>query len=229
MRISWSSLGWAAAALTLAACAKPQPGPEAVVQSIYATVGPRLAHGQVTEASMLPLTPELARDYAHASTVADQRQEPFIDGDLAANCQDCTAPQDLHITMAHAPQNGAAEVQAQFKIYNEAVAVVWVMKQTPQGVWQVDNIRSPDGFDLRNSIREEIALENKSCRDDRGAEEAAQLVAQCSQVSPATHPPCKAENTCHAIESEIARSCGLLTGRKPAFCASPPASQTPAP
>jgi len=212
-------LSAAMALVTLAACAKPAPGPEAVVQSIYAAVGPRLSHGQITEASMLPLTPELARDLAHAQSVADARGEPFIDGDLAANCQDCTAPQDLHIAVTHPPANGGAEVEARFKIYTETVAVIWVMKQTQAGAWQVDNIRSPDGSDLRREIAQEIALENQSCSDDRGAEEAAQLVQQCTQVSPATHPPCNAANTCHMIESEIARGCGLLTGKKPDFCA----------
>lgn len=48
-----------------------------------------------------------------------------------------------------------------------------------------------------------------SCAAEIGATAAAQRVAICRDVSPATHPPCNAANSCAMIEGEIARSCAL--------------------
>ena len=57
-----------------------------------------------------------------------------------------------------------------------------------------------------------------SCAAEIGAESAAKRVAICRDVSPATHPPCNAANSCAMIEGEIARSCALFedTGCTPA-------------
>jgi hypothetical protein len=44
------------------------------------------------------------------------------------------------------------------------------------------------------------------------------LVEQCRQVSPGTHPPCNAENSCRVITDEIRRSCQLLGRDGPRFC-----------
>ncbi|WP_109808533.1 hypothetical protein [Sphingosinithalassobacter portus] len=49
-----------------------------------------------------------------------------------------------------------------------------------------------------------------ACSADIGATKAQQLVDQCINVSPATHPPCNAANSCAMIEAEIARGCALL-------------------
>lgn len=49
-----------------------------------------------------------------------------------------------------------------------------------------------------------------ACSASIGAAKAATLVKQCFAVSPATHPPCNAANSCAMIESEIARGCALL-------------------
>ena len=59
-----------------------------------------------------------------------------------------------------------------------------------------------------------------SCRDEVGAARASAYVRQCLEVSPATHPPCNAENDCALIRAEIARGCRLLQGDKamPEFC-----------
>jgi hypothetical protein len=57
-----------------------------------------------------------------------------------------------------------------------------------------------------------------SCIDERGRAQARELVSQCLQVSPATHPPCNASNACSLIEEEIARSCKLLGNDQPDFC-----------
>ncbi|MFO1027855.1 MAG: hypothetical protein U1E70_21980 [Acetobacteraceae bacterium] len=58
----------------------------------------------------------------------------------------------------------------------------------------------------------------QSCRQAVGAAEAQRFVAQCIQVSPATHPPCNAENPCDLITDEIRRGCGLLGADAPSFC-----------
>ena len=52
--------------------------------------------------------------------------------------------------------------------------------------------------------------EAASCRDEIGAAKAATLVNRCTEVSPATHPPCNAANACALIIGEIKRGCGIL-------------------
>ena len=59
-----------------------------------------------------------------------------------------------------------------------------------------------------------------TCNDQRGEAEAVRLVERCRAVSPATRPPCHADNPCRLIEDEIARSCaGYDAGTAPAACA----------
>ena len=63
-----------------------------------------------------------------------------------------------------------------------------------------------------------ILARAESCKSERG-EAATSLAEQCTDVSPATHPPCNPENSCDMIESEIARGCGLLDAKaRPKFC-----------
>lgn len=57
------------------------------------------------------------------------------------------------------------------------------------------------------------------CLEAVGAERSKRLVDECLQVSPATHPPCNAQNSCVLIIDEIKRGCSLLGGGAPAFCA----------
>ncbi|WHO40086.1 hypothetical protein PMI04_005695 [Sphingobium sp. AP49] len=52
-----------------------------------------------------------------------------------------------------------------------------------------------------------------SCSADIGEAAAQKLVRTCTDVSPATHPPCNAANSCAMIEDEIARSCALFDGQ----------------
>ncbi|MBB4616251.1 hypothetical protein [Sphingomonas abaci] len=54
-----------------------------------------------------------------------------------------------------------------------------------------------------------------SCADDIGEAAAAKRVAICRNVSPATHPPCNAANSCALIDDEIARACALFDGDGP--------------
>jgi hypothetical protein len=60
--------------------------------------------------------------------------------------------------------------------------------------------------------------DSTSCLQSAGKAKANQLVDECMQVSPATHPPCNAQNSCGLIISEIKRSCGLLAKDAPGFC-----------
>lgn len=57
-----------------------------------------------------------------------------------------------------------------------------------------------------------------SCTDEVGAAKARRLVDQCIEISPATHPPCNAENACELIINEIKRGCSMADNDKPAFC-----------
>lgn len=58
-----------------------------------------------------------------------------------------------------------------------------------------------------------------SCAASVGAQQAAIYVKQCTDVSPATHPPCNASNACALIISEIRRGCSMIGSQAPAFCA----------
>jgi hypothetical protein len=58
----------------------------------------------------------------------------------------------------------------------------------------------------------------QSCREEVGEEEAQTYVEYCLEVSPATHPPCNADNSCELIWDEIYRGCDLLGNDAPAFC-----------
>ncbi len=59
---------------------------------------------------------------------------------------------------------------------------------------------------------------SSSCLKTAGAVRANELVRRCLKVSPATHPPCNAENACSLIRDEIKRGCGLLRADAPQFC-----------
>lgn len=62
------------------------------------------------------------------------------------------------------------------------------------------------------------AVAEISCNQSAGPAKAHVLVEQCLNVSPATHPPCNAANSCALIKDEIRRGCGMLGKDAPAFC-----------
>jgi hypothetical protein len=69
----------------------------------------------------------------------------------------------------------------------------------------------------------------QSCRESAGAEQADRYVQQCTKVSPATHPPCNAQNPCDEILAEVYRGCRLLSAaERPGFCG-PAAPKPPSP
>ena len=61
-----------------------------------------------------------------------------------------------------------------------------------------------------------------SCLVSAGARRSRQMVEECLQVTPATHPPCNAHNPCAMIADEIKRSCLLIGKDAPAFCSKYP-------
>lgn len=66
-----------------------------------------------------------------------------------------------------------------------------------------------------------LGAADRTCRDSIGEQASARLVQRCIAVSPATHPPCNADNICALIQDEIDRSCALYGPgeAKPAECA----------
>lgn len=51
---------------------------------------------------------------------------------------------------------------------------------------------------------------DSSCKSMAGPERSAADVRHCLEVTPATHPPCNAQNPCELIIGEIARGCRLI-------------------
>ncbi len=57
-----------------------------------------------------------------------------------------------------------------------------------------------------------------TCLQEAGPEDSKTYVEHCIEVSPATNPPCNAENSCQMIWDEIARGCSMLGNDAPDFC-----------
>lgn len=65
----------------------------------------------------------------------------------------------------------------------------------------------------------EEAAQPATCAEELGADAAQLLVDQCLAISPATRPPCNAQNSCDMIRDEIRRGCGFGDAAdNPAFC-----------
>jgi hypothetical protein len=208
----------AAVAFALAACAPAQAtGPEAVVRDVYATATQAIEEGRVPY-DYIPLTDELQAAILQGSQLAQQNNEPFLQGDLATGCQDCQSLTDLEIDVVTPPADGWATVEARFSVDGQARHMIYTMQNTGEvGGWRVANITSPDGYDLRASVSRYVADASRSCEEELGAEAAQRLVQRCIAVSPATHPPCNAQNNCSMIQAEIDRNC-LNTASPPAEC-----------
>jgi hypothetical protein len=142
------------ALLALAACTPPaNSGAEAVVRDIYATVEQNIGTS-TTPLSAIPMTSDLLSLVDRAEAEAEARNEPFLDGDIAANCQDCTSIGELEIGPQQGPEavpadEGHVILEARFKLNgNEDRSVLYDLVETPEG-WRVDNILA-DGFNLRS-------------------------------------------------------------------------------
>lgn len=55
-----------------------------------------------------------------------------------------------------------------------------------------------------------LAATERSCAQELGQKPAQALANTCRALSPATHPPCNAANSCALMQDEIARSCALF-------------------
>jgi len=77
---------------------------------------------------------------------------------------------------------------------------------------------TPAGKDRADGNDLSIGGGSGSCLKTAGAVRANELVRRCLKVSPATHPPCNAENSCSMIRDEIKRGCALIGAGAPPFC-----------
>lgn len=68
---------------------------------------------------------------------------------------------------------------------------------------------------------EHLGTADMTCRDTIGEAASGRLVERCIAVSPATRPPCNADNACALIQDEIDRACAMYGPgeAKPAECA----------
>ena len=64
-----------------------------------------------------------------------------------------------------------------------------------------------------------VSAEEKSCLSELG-KKSEMLVNWCTNVSPATRPPCHSSNSCELIIEEIKRGCTFLKNDKkvPYYC-----------
>ena len=156
-------IGAALTLFILGACTPPQPGAgdaEAAVRGVYDVAQQHVGRDATPEAA-IPMTEGFKALLDSAQAQADARNEPFIDGDLALNCQDCASVSELVI----GPQTGAEQepaveghqwVEARFKLNgDEDRRVLWDMTQVG-GAWRVDNIIS-EGSDLRAEAQAYLA------------------------------------------------------------------------
>jgi hypothetical protein len=86
-----------------------------------------------------------------------------------------------------------------------------------RGIW-VDHGCRADFVAYSVSDREGWERHGRACRTTIGEDRAREMVEQCRHVSPGTHPPCNADNSCRALTEEIRRSCLLLGPDAPQFC-----------
>lgn len=221
--------------VVLAACSPaqqraPTPAaqpPEAVVRDVYDAAAQRNAHDQPTTVDDVPLSDSLSAAIRSAAAIAHDNDEPFIDGDVVLDCQDCSPLSAVTVATTSPPANGHATVEARFTVAGDARVETWDMVETPQG-WRADNIRSASGYNLRQSAQEEIRVGSMSCTQTRGAQGAARLVDQCLQVTSATHPPCNAANSCAMIEAHIRAMCANFSAAaRPALCNEQGSDQAP--
>ena len=103
-------------------------------------------------------------------------------------------------------------------------AVVYDLRLDGQTAAKWDKIKSElhevaGGFNKVEHYRTESpAAPETACVQIIGVEGSQKLVQECLQVSPATHPPCNAQNSCALILEEIRRSCALIGKGAPDFC-----------
>ena len=117
----------------------------------------------------------------------------------------------------------ASSVQSVLSTADQIEKLIHDLKLDPRALgW--DNVRAvlnqvSSAFGIAPGAADSSQSKSISCQQAVGAERSKQLVEECLQVSPATHPPCNSQNSCNLISDEIKRSCALLGPSKPVFCA----------
>jgi hypothetical protein len=105
--------------------------------------------------------------------------------------------------------------------------LVYSVRLNPQTTSQWEKIRGEisqvsAAFNMPEPFRRGIGpgpVSNEiPCTQAAGAEHARRLVEECLAVSPGTHPPCNAQNSCQLITDEIRRGCNLIGQGAPGFC-----------
>jgi hypothetical protein len=107
--------------------------------------------------------------------------------------------------------------------------LVYSLRLNPQTTSQWDKVRGEiaqvsAAFGVREPFGHGIApigpaaANGISCIQTAGAAQAQKLVEDCRAVSPGTHPPCNAQNSCQLIADEIRRGCNLIGQGAPGFC-----------
>jgi hypothetical protein len=145
--------------------AAPETTPESVVNGIYAEAAKHLEDG--TPLAALHLTDDFSTLIDRAEKAAAKRDDIFIDGDLALDCQDCGSLSKVAVTRstgpaAAAPKAGHVWVEARFTIYDEERRVLYDLVETSKG-WRVDDIVSGD-FDVRAEAQSYLANPPKAPR-----------------------------------------------------------------
>lgn len=82
---------------------------------------------------------------------------------------------------------------------------------------RADLLNQPLGW-LRKIADNAEADSATECRQEIGVKAANVLVNQCKEISPATHPPCNASNSCDMIRDEIKRGCTMVADKNPPYC-----------
>jgi len=85
---------------------------------------------------------------------------------------------------------------------------------------QAFHVREPylDSSAGANGLAQVGSQSSGSCSTAVGVERSRRLVSECTQVSPSTHSPCNAENSCVMIIDEIKRGCSASGQGSPLFC-----------
>ena len=151
MRSNWVFI----AALAIGACAgPPAPGPDRVIEGLYA---PYISHaaekngGEWDKAPIYSQGFKAAIDHAFEySTLLDQ---PVIDFDPIANGQDFSLT-NLKVETDKAPADGKAHVTAHFQNIEKPDSVGYDMV-LENGAWKIDDINDA-GQSLRASISDEL-------------------------------------------------------------------------
>lgn len=98
------------------------------------------------------------------------------------------------------------------------------LRLNPQTTSQWDKIRREisqvsAAFGGPEPFSSSVGASNEtSCLREVGPERANRMVQDCLAVSPGTHPPCNAQNSCQLIVDEIKRGCNLIGQGAPGFC-----------